>query len=87
MFVRGSRGRSAEQSYDDAFVQATEFVLGPVLLGLVGWFLDGRLGTAPFLLVVLGVAGFVGTGVAHYFRYMDRVARHDEGKPWTRRTQ
>jgi F0F1-type ATP synthase assembly protein I len=64
-----------------------EFVITPLLLGLIGWFLDGRLGTQPLFAVGFALVGIIGVGVSHYFRYMARVAREDEGKPWTRRQQ
>ncbi len=66
---------------------AMEFVVSPALLGLLGWLLDGRLGTRPCFTVALALLGIVGVSVSHYFRYMARVAREDEGKPWTRRPQ
>jgi F0F1-type ATP synthase assembly protein I len=66
---------------------AMEFVVTPLLLGLLGWLLDGRLGTQPLFTVGLALMGIIGVGISHYFRYMARVAREDEGKPWTRRPQ
>jgi F0F1-type ATP synthase assembly protein I len=82
---RGSRSRHIRQEQGDPIAQAAEFVVGPVLFGLLGWLLDGRLGTAPLFMVAFGVLGFVGVAVANYFRYMAKVAHDDEGKPWTRR--
>lgn len=82
--MRDRRAR-AQGSAGDGFTQAVEFASGPVLLGLLGWFLDSRLGTAPLFLVGLACFGVVGAFVTFYFRYQAISAREDEGKPWTRR--
>jgi F0F1-type ATP synthase assembly protein I len=83
---RGSRGRRFQQGQQtDAFAQAAEFVITPLLFGLLGWFLDSQFGTGRFFMVALAVVAFVGIGVANYYRYMHHVTRADEGKPWTRR--
>jgi F0F1-type ATP synthase assembly protein I len=37
----------------DGLVMAFELVLSTTIFGLVGWWLDGLLGTRPFLTVVL----------------------------------
>ncbi len=84
---RGARVRRfrEKQEQSDAFAQAAEFVVAPVLLGFLGWLLDNRLGTAPLFMVAFGIIGFVGAGLANYYRYMAKVEHDDEGKPWTRR--
>jgi len=66
---------------------AMEFVVTPSVLGLLGWLLDARIGTPPLFTVGLALTAIVGVSVSHYFRYMARMAREDEGKPWTRRPQ
>lgn len=66
---------------------AMELVITPSVIGLFGWLLDARIGTRPLFTVILALAAMVGVGVSHYFRYMVRVTREDEGKPWTRRPQ
>ena len=85
MVDRGSRSRRFKQEQGDALAQAAEFVVAPVLFGLLGWLLDNRLGTTPVFMVVLGIIGFVGAALTNYYRYMAKVAHDDEGKPWTRR--
>jgi F0F1-type ATP synthase assembly protein I len=64
-----------------------EFVVTPLLLGLIGWLLDARLGTQPLFTVAFAIMGIIGVGVSHYFRYMARMTQEDEGKPWARRAQ
>jgi hypothetical protein len=58
----------------------------PVLLGLLGHWLDGRLGTGPGLVIGLAALGLVGAFLSAYYRYEERIARHDAGKPWNRTT-
>jgi len=74
-----------QSGFGDGLSQAIELVGPVVLLGLLGWFLDGRLGTGPGLLIGLGVFGFVGSFAKAYYEFAARAARHDEGKPWARR--
>ena len=76
-----------KRGYGDGLTQALTLVVGPVLFGLLGAFIDSQLGTAPLFLLVLGLFGVLAACVTAYYEYKDRIARHDEGKPWARRTQ
>ena len=51
-----------------------ELVLSPVLLGLFGWWLDGKIGTGPWLLIGLAVFGVVGASLKLYFEYRLRMS-------------
>ncbi len=73
------------QGYGDGLTQALSLVVGPLLFGLLGAFLDAKLGTQPLFLLVLGLFGLLAAVTTAYYEYRARVARHDEGKPWTRR--
>ncbi len=84
MDVRGGRS-TWKQGSGDGFTQAVELVVAPLLFGALGWLLDGRLATGPAFTVALALLGMVGTSVTQYYRYVARMARDDEGKPWTRR--
>lgn len=77
--------RTRTAVYNDALSQALTFALAPVLFGALGWWLDGLLGTKPVLMVLFGVLGVFAVGVWAWSTYQTRSARHDEGKPWTRR--
>lgn len=72
---------------DSAVEQSIALVVTPLLLGLLGAFVDRRLGTWPAFMLVLVVFGAVGTFLSAYYRYHERVARDDEGKPWTYRSR
>ena len=76
-----------KQGYGDGLTQALSLVVGPLLFGLLGAFLDSKLGTSPLFLLVFGLFGVLGACVTAYYEYRARIARHDEGKPWTRRTR
>ena len=69
---------------NDAFSYAVAMVLVPVLLGLLGAWIDGRAGTRPLFLLLLGAFGAACSFASAYVRYEHRIARHDEGKPWAR---
>lgn len=55
-----------------------ELVLSPTILALGGWWLDGRLGTGPWIAVVAAVVGLVGATIkliVGYRAQMERYAR------------
>lgn len=52
-----------------------ELVLSAVVLGLVGLWIDGRVGTTPIFTIVLTVAGFLGAGASLYYRYKYEISR------------
>lgn len=57
-----------------------ELVLAPVLMALIGLWVDRTFGTAPVFTVGLAIFGAVGAAVAQYFAYrhsIDRLA--DDG--------
>jgi F0F1-type ATP synthase assembly protein I len=76
-----------KKGYGDGLTQALTLVVGPVLFGLLGAFLDSKLGTAPLFLLVFGLFGVLAASVTAFYEYRGRMERHDEGKPWTRRMQ
>ncbi len=52
-----------------------ELVLGPVLLSLLGLWIDSQLGTTPWLTVGFVIAGFAGAVCSIYFRYRRDIAQ------------
>jgi F0F1-type ATP synthase assembly protein I len=85
--VEADQSAREKQGYGDGLTQALSLVVGPVLFGLFGAFLDGKLGTAPLFLLIFGLFGVIAACVTAYYEYRERIARHDEGKPWARRTR
>jgi len=73
-------------AYNDALGQALTFALAPVFFGALGWLLDRQIGTRPVFMIIFGLFGAVAVGVWAWAQYQEQSARHDEGKPWTRRT-
>jgi F0F1-type ATP synthase assembly protein I len=73
-----------QKGYGDGLTQALSLVVGPVLFGLLGWFLDTKLGTAPWLLIGFALFGILAAAVTAFYEYQGRMARHAEGKPWAR---
>lgn len=74
-------------SQNDALSHALAMVITPLLLGLFGHWLDGVLGTGWILAALFAAFGVVGAFVSAFYRYDAQMARHDEGKPWTRRAR
>jgi F0F1-type ATP synthase assembly protein I len=59
-----------------------ELALAPVILGLLGLWLDRTLGTVPVFLVTFTVLGFAGAGVKIYFTYRYEMAQHQADTAW-----
>jgi ATP synthase protein I len=56
--VGGPAAKSPQSAYGPAFKFAAELVVGVVVGGGLGWVLDRRLGTAPWLMVAFFIIGF-----------------------------
>lgn len=50
-----------------------ELVLGPVLMALIGLFIDSRADTRPWFTVAFAVWGLAGAGVLVYYRYRQQM--------------
>jgi positive regulator of sigma E activity len=73
-------------SQNDALSHAVAMVVTPLAMGLLGSWIDGRLGTAWVFTAVLATLAVIGAFASAYYRYEARMAEHDKGKPWTRRS-
>jgi F0F1-type ATP synthase assembly protein I len=85
--VEADQSAREKQGYGDGLTQALTLVVGPVMFGLVGAFVDRLLHTAPLFLIVFGLLGVLAAALTAYYEYQGRIERHDEGKPWTRRAR
>jgi hypothetical protein len=86
----GAKARSMTNTppaYNDGLSQAITLVVAPLLFGLLGAWIDAALGTGRIFTIGLAVFGLVGVALSTYYRYLDRSAKLDEGKPWTRRAR
>lgn len=72
------------QGLDDANVRAIQLVVTPLLMALLGAFLDHRFGTRPVLAIALGVLGLFGECVRAYVSYQEKMKKAEEGKPWAK---
>ncbi|GMU79229.1 MAG: hypothetical protein AMXMBFR46_20220 [Acidimicrobiia bacterium] len=72
-------------SDNDALSHALAMVVTPLLLGLLGGVIDNVLGTGWVFAALFATFGVLGAFASAYYRYEARMARHDEGQPWTRR--
>ncbi len=52
-----------------------ELVLSAVLFGLLGLWIDNKIGTTPVFLLVFTFAGFAGAAVSVYYRYRHDIAQ------------
>ena len=70
--------RELFQGQSDGFAKAVEIVFTPLLLGVVGHFLDGWLGTGPVLTVVLAAWAFVAVVIVTYYGYTAQMKVEEE---------
>lgn len=82
--IHRDRRSTLATSHSDALADAAGLVAFPLVLGLLGWWADGKLGTGWVLTITLTAVAVVGSFATAYYRYVARVAQHEAGKPWTR---
>lgn len=61
-----------------------ELVMSPLLLGLIGLWVDSRLDTSPFVTVIFCLIGLSGAAVKIYYGYDHEMESHNEGMPWAK---
>ena len=69
----------------DALSHGLAMVAVPTVFGLIGAFVDSRVGTGPVLLLAFALFGLACSFASAYYRYSQRMAAQQEGKPWARR--
>jgi F0F1-type ATP synthase assembly protein I len=79
------RAMNVSPPQGDALSHGLAMVTAPVVFGLLGALLDEQTHTGPLFLLVFAMFGVAGSFASAYYRYTQRVADHDVGKPWTRR--
>ena len=70
--------------FGNALGQAVELVGTPLLLLLLGAWIDHRLGTGRVFMLGLFLVALVGVSVSAYYRYKEAIENEEEGKPWKR---
>ncbi len=73
-----SEAPGSSQRVDFHMVESSgsyELVLGSVIFGLIGLFIDRRIGTTPLFMLVFTIAGMAGAAISIYYRYTHRIAQ------------
>lgn len=52
-----------------------ELVFSGVIFGLIGLYLDRRIGTTPVFVIVFSILGFTGAVASIYYRYKHQIAQ------------
>jgi len=76
--------RQLNRGYNDGLTRAVEIVGTPLLLGWVGFLLDGWLGIRPALTLVLGLVGVSGIFVKLWLGYDREMREHESKAVWAR---
>jgi len=70
--------------FERALAQSLEIVVTLFLFGAFGYWLDGRFGTRPLLMIVFGLVGVFAISARQYLWYRASMDREEKGKPWKR---
>lgn len=70
--------------FGESFSRAIEFVVTPVLFGLLGHLVDGWLGTGVLVMLVLGGFGLVGMFLRTWYAYDEAMRVEERNAPWSR---
>jgi hypothetical protein len=76
--------RQLNRGYNDGLTRAVEIVGTPLLLGYVGFLLDGWVGIRPVMTLVLGIAGISGVFVKLWLGYDREMREHEAEAVWAR---
>ena len=74
--------RELYSGFGDSLALAFEFAATPSLFGWIGYFIDRRLGTTPWLTIALVIFALAGLTVRIYYRYVAAMAEHERSAPW-----
>jgi F0F1-type ATP synthase assembly protein I len=72
-----SAKRELSNGFGNALSTAVELAVTPALMGLMGWWLDGRLGTRPLFFVVLFAFTIGYVSWKQYVAYQARMQAHE----------
>ena len=61
-----------------------ELAIAPVLMALIGLWLDKTFGTVPLFTIVLAAVGVLGSTVKVMYVYKAQMAKEAAGAPWNR---
>lgn len=76
--------RALNNGFGDALQRSFEFVVTPTLMGLIGYFLDGRLGITPALTIALSLFT-LGWMITKLWRgYESDMQAEEAAHPWAR---
>lgn len=73
----GTERRALNQGFADALSRAVELAITPVIFGFLGWLLDRWLGTAPILMLALGLFTAVYLGWRMMAGYDSAMREHE----------
>lgn len=59
-----------------------ELALAPVIMALLGLWLDRTIDTTPLFTILFAVVGVLGSSIKLYYGYKSSMARLDESAPW-----
>jgi F0F1-type ATP synthase assembly protein I len=76
--VQGPERREIYQGRSDGFAKAVEIVVTPLVLGMLGHFLDGWLGTGPVLTVLLAAWGLIAVVIITYYGYEAQMKAEED---------
>ncbi len=74
--------RELYSGFGNSLTWAVEFAATPALFGLIGHFLDSRLGTNPWLTIALVLFAVAGLVVRAYYGYVAAMDEHAANAPW-----
>ena len=82
----GSDRQAMWQGLGDGLSSAVEMAVTPVILTLIGLWVDGRAGTTPWIAVSCALFGMIGGFVKAYYVYVHKSEEEEAKRKWLQRT-
>lgn len=74
------------QGLGDGLSSAVEMAVTPVILTLIGLWIDGRLDTTPWIAVTFALFGMIGSFVKAYYVYVYKSQQEEAKRKWPQHT-
>jgi F0F1-type ATP synthase assembly protein I len=81
IFVDLRDKRELNRGFGDAMSRGFELAATTAIFGALGWWIDGRVGTRPAVMIVLVVLAVIGQFVKLWYAYDADMRRHESELP------
>ena len=76
--------RDTYNGFGDSLARAFELAVTPAIFGALGYWLDGKFGIRPVLMITLSLVTLITMGIRTIVGYDQQMRRHDAEGAWSK---